>query len=64
MTELNLGLICTLAGLIIAVIARIEVRERRLANMQKDMYYMRRDVDQILRQYRLTPISEQERKRR
>lgn len=32
--------------------------------IKSDMSYMRRDLDQILRLYRLTPIAEQERKRR
>lgn len=33
-------------------------------HLRSDITYLRRDVDQILRQYRLTPVQEQERKRR
>lgn len=60
----NLALIVTVAGVLIAVVARIEIRERRLVNMERDLYYLRRDLDQILRLYRLIPVMDQEKRRR
>lgn len=61
---LNLSLIATVAATLLAVIARIEYRERRFARMESDVKYLRRDLDQLLRLYRLTPVEEQERRRR
>lgn len=60
----NLGLILATVSALIAVVARIEIRERRLTRMEGEIQYLRRDLDQILRLYRLTPVQEQERKRR
>lgn len=61
---LNLALIATVAAALLAVIARIEYRERRFSRMESDVKYLRRDLDQLLRLYRLIPVEEQERRRR
>lgn len=60
----NLGLILSVTSVLIVVIVRIESRERRLSNIETAITYLRRDLDQILKLYRLTPVEEQEKRRR
>lgn len=62
--ELNLSLIASVAAVLLALIARIEYRERRLTRMDADVKYLRRDLNQLLALYRLVPAEEQDRKRR
>lgn len=64
MPEINLALIIATMAALVGIIARIEMRERRITKMETDVHYIRRDLDQILKLYRLTPIAEQESKRR
>jgi sorbitol-specific phosphotransferase system component IIC len=58
------GIIVAIITLIIALAARIEIRERRLTRLTQDVAYLRRDLDQILRLYKLVPAAEQEKRRR
>lgn len=62
--ELNLSLIAAVMTILLALIARIEIRERRMSRIESDVKYVRRDLDQLLKLYRLTPVQEQERRRR
>ena len=64
MATVNLALIIATMASLVAIIARIEIRERRVTKIETDVHYIRRDLDQILKLYRLTPIAEQESKRR
>lgn len=62
--EFNLSLIASVIAVLLALIARIEYRERRLTRMDADVKYLRRDLNQLLALYRLVPAEEQDRKRR
>ena len=48
----------------LTVLTLVSLRGARLAKMESDISYMRRDLDQLLRLYKLVPAEEQERKQR
>jgi hypothetical protein len=58
------GVLIGTITLLVAIVARNEMRERRLRTIETEVKYLRRDLDQLLRMYRLTPIAEQEKRRR
>jgi hypothetical protein len=64
MSGIGITLLVTVLTLVMAVTARTELRERRIVKMEREVYYIRRDLDQVLGMFRLTPISEQEKRKR
>ena len=55
-----------IAGLafFLTVLTLVSLRGARLAKMESDISYMRRDLDQLLRLYKLVPAEEQEKRQR
>lgn len=51
-------------ALFITVLTLVSLRGARLAKMESDISYMRRDLDQLLRLYKLVPAEEQEKRQR
>lgn len=64
MATVNLALIIATIAALATIVVRIEMRERRVTRMESEVTYIRRDMDQILKLYRLTPVSEQDKRRR
>lgn len=64
MNPTDLGVIIALVTLLLAIVARTELRERRLQRLETDMHYLRRDMDQIIGQFKLVPAAEQDRRKR
>lgn len=64
MTGWDIGV--TIAAMSLAITALVYAFKigQNWKGIQSDMSYMRRDLDQILRMYHLTPISERERRGR
>lgn len=64
MNNLDLGVVIAAITLgMTSILYTLRVGQQWQA-MKSEITYIRRDLDQILRLYRLTPIAEQERKRR
>lgn len=64
MNNLDLGVVIAAITLgVTSIIYTLRVGQQWQA-MKSDITYIRRDLDQILRLYRLTPVAEQDRKRR
>jgi hypothetical protein len=59
-----IGSIVAAVALLVTVMTLVSLRGSRLAKMESDITYIRRDVDSILRLFKLVPASEQDRKRR
>lgn len=51
-------------ALFITVLTLVSLRGARLAKMESDISYMRRDLDQLLRLYKLVPTEEQDKRQR
>lgn len=64
MATVNLALIIATIAALATIVVRIEMRERRVTRMESEVTYIRRDLDQILKLYRLMPVSEQDKRRR
>lgn len=64
MSDAILSILIAAGGLALSIGASVYVTGRRQGSRDTDITYIRRDLDQILKLYRLTPIAEQERKRR
>lgn len=64
MATVNLALIIATIAALATIVVRIEMRERRVTRMESEVIYIRRDLDQILKLYRLMPVSEQDKRRR
>lgn len=64
MNNLDLGVVIAAITLgVTSILYTLRVGQQWQA-MKSDITYIRRDLDQILRLYRLTPVAEQDRKRR
>jgi hypothetical protein len=63
MNGTSTALFLSILTLVLALAARIEIRERRLTRLTQDVAYLRRDLDQILKLYHLVPVAEQEKRR-
>lgn len=64
MNNLDLGVVIAAITLgVTSILYTLKVGQQWQA-MKSDITYIRRDLDQILRLYRLTPVAEQDRKRR
>lgn len=64
MNNLDLGVVIAAITLgMTSILYTLRVGQQWQA-MKSEITYIRRDLDQILRLYRLTPIAEQERKHR
>lgn len=64
MNNLDLGVVIAAITLgVTSILYTLRVGQQWQA-MKSDITYIRRDLDQILRLYRLIPVAEQDRKRR
>lgn len=59
-----IGVIIAGVGMIITVLSMVLARGSRIAKIESDIEYIRRDLNQLLALYRLVPTEEQDRRRR
>ena len=59
-----IGTVIAGMALLITAFTLVSLRGARLAKMESDINYLRRDMDTVLRYFKLTPAAEQERRQR
>lgn len=59
-----IGSVIAGVALLMTMLTLVSLRGARLAKMESDISYMRRDIDQLLRLYKLVPAAEQDRRHR
>lgn len=57
------GVVIAGIALLVTVLGLVGLRGATLARMKTDIEYLRRDMDMLLKYFKLVPVSEQDRKR-
>lgn len=58
------GAIAAIAAVFVTVLTLVSLRGARLSKIETDIYYLRRDMDQLLKLYKLVPAEEQDKRPR
>lgn len=58
------GVVIAGIALLVTVLGLVGLRGATLARMKTDIEYLRRDMDTVLKYFRLTPAVEEDRRRR
>ena len=59
-----IGTVIAGMALLITAFTLVSLRGARLSKMESDISYLRRDMDTVLRYFKLVPAAEQERRQR